>query len=158
MKWASRINFATPAWSYQGSEEDAPVLEFCSIDCHGCSERLEVSRSFPQSHTMALDGETYGCSIKARWGSSLHLSRRPWAAWVAWFGVHGAAAADGRIKHDVLVAADDINLKVMPNQQSTPRMNFRVTMSLLEQAERPLTLRSNAYLVRFRTHTGRTAR
>ena len=56
-------------------------------------------------------------------------------------GVTGAAAASGRIAtHDVLVAANDFNLRVTLNQHSTPRMNFRVTMGLLEQAERPLTL------------------
>ena len=93
---------------------------------------------------MALDGETYEVVFNQ---GPLGLKLAPVPSSLGGMGglvlgVHGAAAADGRInKHDVLVAADDINLKVMLNQQSTPRMNFRVTMSLLEQAERPLTLR-----------------
>ena len=92
---------------------------------------------------MALDGNTYEVVFNQ---GPLGLKLAPVPSSLGGMGglvlgVHGAAAADGRIaKHDILVAADDFNLKVMLNQQSTPRMNFRVTMSLLEQAERPFTL------------------
>ena len=51
--FAHKFYNAGAAWSLSSSEEDAPFLEFCSIDCHGCSERLEVK---PKCSPVAYHG------------------------------------------------------------------------------------------------------